>query len=102
MYRFYTTNEFDIWLSQQTVKLRGQIQSRLERILHYDHFGDSKILDHNLSELRWKNGTRIYFAITKNENNEIIILLLGGNKNSQKKDINRAKNLMQELVYEKI
>lgn len=66
----------------------------LERILDHGHFGEARQLYSNLAELKWKSGLRIYFSIMRDKENRIVVLLLGGNKNSQKSDIKRAKNLL--------
>jgi putative addiction module killer protein len=50
--------------------------------------------------LKWGNGRRIYFTLVKDENDNIIILLLGGNKNSQDKDIQRAKSILKKISEE--
>lgn len=68
-------------------KEKGQILARLKNIKNFVHFGNVKYLGKRLSELRWKNGRRIYFY---REDNNIIILLIGGLKNEQKKDIKKA------------
>jgi putative addiction module killer protein len=47
------------------------------------------------SELRWKNGRRVYYAEIPERN---ILLLLGGNKNGQDKDIHQAKKLFDKYV----
>ncbi len=44
-------------------------------------------------ELKFNDGRRIYYAYIPEKN---ILLLLGGNKNGQEKDINKAKKLFIE------
>lgn len=48
-----------------------------------------------MCELRWKNGRRVYYAEIPEKQ---IILLLGGNKNGQDKDIRRAKRIFNKHV----
>lgn len=79
--------DFEKWLLELTKKEHAQILGRLERIIGYGHFGDSKNLGDNLCELRWKNGWRIYFVMIK----DTIILLIGGHKNEQEKNIKKAR-----------
>jgi putative addiction module killer protein len=67
------------------------LEARLERIETSGHFGDVKHLGDGLCELRWKSGLRIYFC--KHEENAIL-LLLGGIKNAQTKDIKQARLLL--------
>ena len=71
------------------------MESRIFRIEHYDHFGDAKHLGEGLSELRWENGLRIYFART---DTRVVLLLNGGGKNDQKKDIKKARILLDRYT----
>lgn len=89
------TKEFQDWYSSLTVKEQLKIESRLERIHNLEHFGDVKSLGNGLAELRWNNGWRVYFV---KEKAAIILLLNGGNKNAQKKDIEKARILIQKYA----
>jgi putative addiction module killer protein len=59
-------------------------------------FGDVAPVGLGISELRihYGPGYRIYF---KQNENEVIILLCGGNKGTQERDIETAKKLVKEL-----
>ena len=59
-------------------------------------FGDFKALGDNLFELRFffGDGLRIYYTI---RNQQIVLLLTGGSKSSQSRDIEKAKRMIQEL-----
>jgi putative addiction module killer protein len=46
-------------------------------------------------ELKWKNGRRVYYATIPEKK---ILLLLGGNKNGQDKDIRQAKKIFDKHV----
>lgn len=63
------------------------------------NFGDCKSIDKQISELRFFLGAgyRIYYTI---KGDEIILLLNGGDKSSQAKDIKQAKDILKELNYE--
>lgn len=89
------TLEFERWLSAESAKIQALVEARIFRIEHYDHFGDAKHLGEGLSELRWKNGLRIYFA---RAGNRTIILLHGGGKNDQKNDIKKARFLLERYT----
>ena len=89
------TFEFDEWYQGLREKEQFQIDARLERIQSSNHFGDAKYLGDSLAELRWKNGWRIYFF---RESLTGIILLIGGSKNAQEKDIQRARLLLRRYA----
>jgi len=89
------TPEFNEWFEDLKLKDQLQIDSRIQRIRDHSHFGDAKNLGDGLAELRWKNGRRVYFSKT----GPIIILLLnGGLKNAQKKDIQKARILLERYA----
>lgn len=66
----------------------ARVQVRLDR-LRLGNFGDARSLGKGLSELRIDVGPgyRVYFTV---EGNSIVILLCGGDKSTQSKDIRRA------------
>ena len=61
------------------------------------YFGDHKEVDEKIDiwELKWKNGRRVYYAYIPEEK---ILLLLGGNKNGQSKDIAKAKRILEKTT----
>jgi len=85
------SSELESWLAIQSAKIKALIEVRIFRIDNYDHFGDAKHLGDGLSELRWKNGLRVYFARV---GSRAVLLLNGGGKNDQKKDIKKARLLL--------
>lgn len=89
-YTIYNTPEYGECLEEQTAKCQVQIRSRIAHIQDNGYFGDYKQLGDGVSELRWKNGRRVYFAQIPERT---ILLLLGGNKNGQNKDIHQAKKI---------
>ena len=70
------------------------IASRLDR-LAFGHAGDAELVGQGISELRIHRGPgyRIYF---QRRGNTIILLLCGGDKSTQAKDIKAAKPLADE------
>jgi putative addiction module killer protein len=72
------------------------IASRLDR-LAYGHAGDAAPVGEGISELRihYGPGYRIYFH---RQGNTVAILLCGGDKGSQAKDIKTAKRLLDEWM----
>ena len=71
-----------------------RVQSRLTRLLE-NNFGDHKKIDNEISELRFKfgSGYRIYYTEI---DNIIVLLINGGDKSTQSKDILKAKSILQE------
>lgn len=94
-----TIKQTDIFLkwekSLKDKKVKGIIAARIAR-LSAGLFGDVKSIGDNVNELRihYGPGYRLYF---KQNGNEIIILLCGGDKSSQPKDIDIAKRLAKEV-----
>lgn len=77
------------WLESLSDKaLRYRIKERLDNI-RLGNLGDWKNVGNSVFELRFNfgSGYRIYFG---RQNQAIILLLCGGDKSSQKKDIKRA------------
>lgn len=97
MYQVVETEEYINWFERLNTKEQAQIHSRIANIRLHGHFGTAKKLDQSLAELKWKNGRRIYFTLAQDEDGNIIVLLLGGNKNTQGKDIAKARKLIKNL-----
>ena len=74
-------------LNQDKVS-QHRIQERLDRVL-LGNLGDHHSVGEGVSELRlsFGPGYRIYYGV---EDNKIILLLCGGDKSSQKRDIKKA------------
>jgi putative addiction module killer protein len=74
---------------------KRQITSRIDR-LSFGHEGDVAPVGEGISELRIHVGPgyRVYF---KRHGDVFIVLLCGGDKGSQDRDIKRAKRLAEEL-----
>ncbi len=87
------TPEFTAWFNKQTEKEKAQIDSRLKNIELFNYFGDHKPLGEELLKLKWKNGRRVYYSLVLNE--ELSLVLLGGNKNGQSKDIKKARKILK-------
>ena len=86
---------FSEWLDQLNDRqARTRVQTRIDR-LALGNFGDYRALDGGVYELRmdWGPGYRVYFArIGK----LILLLLCGGDKTSQQRDIEHAKAYLQD------
>ncbi|WP_169778806.1 type II toxin-antitoxin system RelE/ParE family toxin [Campylobacter curvus] len=91
------TNYYEYWFERiKDSKIRTTITRRIDRIKYSDHLGDYKVLETNLYELRFfiHSGIRIYFTL---KGDELIILLIGGDKDTQTKDISKAREILKEL-----
>ena len=91
------TEQFRRWRTRlKDARARALIASRLDR-LAYGHAGDAAPVGEGISELRihYGPGYRIYFH---RRGNTVVILLCGGDKGSQAKDIKTAKLLLDEWM----
>ena len=82
------------WMDSLDKTTKARVQSRLTRLLE-NNFGDHKKIDNEISELRLKfgSGYRIYYTEV---DNIIVLLINGGDKSTQSKDIEKAKSILQE------
>jgi putative addiction module killer protein len=90
------TDEFDVWLSALTDhKAVAKITTRIER-LALGNPGDVRAVGGGVSEMRipYGPGCRVYYRQT---GKEIVLLLCGGDKATQDRDIRRAKEIAAEL-----
>jgi putative addiction module killer protein len=84
------TNTFRKWLDDlKDIKARAVIRVRLNRV-RLGNIGDSKSVGEGVNELRinYGPGYRAYFG---RSGNTIVILLCGGQKKTQEKDIQTAQ-----------
>jgi putative addiction module killer protein len=96
MYKIKKTIQFEKWYkSLRDVKIKARITLRLKNV-SLGNFGDYKSFGQNLFELRFffSSGYRIYYTI---RNDQVILLLTGGDKSSQEKDIKQARKLCKFL-----
>lgn len=95
-FELQSTQAFTSWLSNQKDRtVKNQLLSRLARIEN-GNFGDTKALSANLFELRcfFGGGIRVYYTI---RSQKIVLLLAGGDKTSQDRDIEKAKAILNTL-----
>ena len=95
MYKIKQTIRFSSWLLKlRDIKGKVSILRRIDR-LKTGNFGDYKSLGENIFELRIQSGPgyRVYYT---KKGDEIIILLIAGDKSSQSNDIKKAKDLAKD------
>jgi putative addiction module killer protein len=83
-------------LWRQSIKekrIKDIIDARLERV-KAGNYGDCNPVGEGVLELRFKFGIRVYFAEI---GGMIVLLLCGGNKKTQAKDIIMAKEYWKEF-----
>ena len=87
---------FSLWLDLiKDLTTRSRIERWLERV-ELGNYGDYKALGDGLYELRFTfgSGYRVYFSEL---DDVVVILLCGGDKSSQRKDIKLAKRYWDQL-----
>lgn len=88
---------FKIWLDSIRDKVtKARINARIVRI-ESGNFGDAKSVGDGVMELRlaFGSGYRVYFGI---DGLQLVILLSGGDKSSQDKDILEAKSYWADYL----
>ncbi len=96
MKTLHTTEAFDAWFEGlRDRQARARIDARLRRV-ELGNFGDVKPVGEGVSELRidYGPGYRVYLA---QRGIEIVVLLAGGDKSTQAKDIKLALKLARLL-----
>ena len=81
---------FEVWLNGlRDLKARAIVRERIARLM-LGNFGDAKAIGEGVFEIRvtFGPGYRIYYA---EDGKRIVVLLCGGSKRSQAKDIDRAR-----------
>jgi len=87
---------FKEWYNSLDSIIQRRIEKRIAR-LRRGNFGDHKNLGDDLLELRlfFGAGYRIYCTVSENV---IVVLLSGGDKSNQTKDIQNAKEYLKNFI----
>jgi len=99
VYTIFTTEAFDEWFARlRDRSAQRRIQARIDR-MEDGNLGDWKPVGDGVAEARlaFGPGYRLYFM---RRGLEVIVLLCGGDKGSQKKDIRTALELAAALERE--
>ena len=94
--RVRMTDEFRDWIDSLRDRVgRSRIQVRIDRLVHGNP-GDHRRLRDGIIELKVGHGPgyRVYYTY---RDKELIVLLAGGDKSTQKADIEKAIRLARNL-----
>ena len=100
MNTIHETIYFSDWLEKlRDVKGRARIAARIDSA-RAGNFGDFKVMDDGICEMRidFGPGYRVYYA---QEGLRLYLLIIGGDKSTQKKDIAKAKDLWRLIQEER-
>ncbi|MFA5904124.1 MAG: type II toxin-antitoxin system RelE/ParE family toxin [Desulfobacula sp.] len=95
-YALETTKQYDKWFGRiKEPQTKIKLLARLSNVEN-GNFGDVKQLGPSLFELRFFFGAgfRIYYTI---KDGKVVLLMAGGDKSSQPKDIEKAKALLKQM-----
>ncbi|WP_262711086.1 type II toxin-antitoxin system RelE/ParE family toxin [Aggregatimonas sangjinii] len=81
------------------LRAKAKILFRLQKLEDSGHLGDCKSVGNGIHEMRinYAKGYRVYFKETESQ---IVILLIGGTKSTQKEDIKKAKKIWNGIKDE--
>jgi putative addiction module killer protein len=95
-YYLTATNKkpFKEWLDSLDIGARAKIRVRLDRV-RLGNLGKNRSVGEGVYELKvdYGPGYRVYYALN---GKTVVLLLLGGDKSTQKKDISQAKAYWQD------
>ncbi len=97
MYFIEKTVEFDKWLRKvRDLRAKAKILFRIQKIERDGHLGNYKPVGDGILELKivYAKGYRIYYT---EKRGKIILLLIGGEKSTQQKGIEKAKMIFKKL-----
>nr|WP_282667123.1 type II toxin-antitoxin system RelE/ParE family toxin [Providencia rustigianii] len=96
MLTVFTTDIFDKWMHElKDIRAKTKIQVRIRRLKN-GNFGDVESIGEGFSELKIHEG-KGYRVYLKKVENTIVLLINGGSKSTQQKDIDRAKQIFREI-----
>ena len=97
MFIIEKTDEFDKWLRKlKDLRAKAKILFRIQKLEIDEHFGDCEHIGNGIRELKinYAKGYRVYF---KESDGKIIILLTGGDKSTQQRDLEKAKEILKRI-----
>jgi len=100
MNTIHETELFSDWVEKlRDLKAKMRVLARVNRA-RAGNFGEYKILGDGVCEMKidYGPGYRLYYA---QEGLHVYLLILGGDKSTQSKDISRAKEMWKIIVEER-
>lgn len=99
MNTFLRSDEFNAWLADLKDHVGKAIIAKRIRAAEAGRFGDCEPVGEGVSEMRihFGPGYRAYFT---RRGEVVFLLLLGGDKSTQKRDIQRARDMVRTLPKE--
>jgi putative addiction module killer protein len=97
MYFIEKTAEFDKWFKKlNDLRAKAKILFRLQKLENEEYFGDCESVGDGIRELKinYAKGYRVYI---KEVDGKVILLVLGGDKSTQHRDIEKAKEIWKQL-----
>lgn len=90
---------FEVWYERLDLIFQRAVDARLTR-LAVGNFGDHKSVGAGVFELRIPKGPgfRVYYGL---RGQDLVVLIGGGDKGSQRRDIDKAKELWRNWSNEK-
>lgn len=88
------SSQFSVWLDTADSHVKVRVLARLSRV-ELGNFGDHRSVGDGISELRlfFGAGYRVYYT---QQGSQVVIVLCVGDKSSQTKDIQLAKQIALE------
>ncbi|HAZ13112.1 MAG: hypothetical protein A2X86_09980 [Bdellovibrionales bacterium GWA2_49_15] len=98
--RVYRSRPYRAWFRNLDIKTQRIIDARIDIARRDGILIKHKLLDQETSlyEFKWDSGLRVYFSLLQDKDGNFLLLLQGGNKNSQKENIGSAKNVILKAV----
>ena len=87
--------QFEKWRDGLDKTTRSRLHLRLEQFRATGHFGDHHGVGGSVSEMRlmFGPGYRVYYTVWEYKG-QVLLLLLGGDKSSQRRDIKTEKSIV--------
>ena len=98
--RIYRSKTYKAWFKSLSPKDRRIVDARVDTFKRDGTLVSFKSLEKELSlfEFKWVSGIRVYFSLLQDKDGNFMLLLQGGNKNTQQFDITNAKKLIIKAI----